>query len=227
MAKKTEHYGVYIILGVVLVLAVAFMYYGGGSFGQAVAKPSNYKDCMADAQLMKDKLVKYELKGRPASADKYIEYDTLLAQCQKLQPPVVTCPSCKECPTSQPGAFAGLSNLLIVVGDNAPGEDVVAATDVAVSFGPSIVTKNTMLASEVDDITKYNSILIGSPCYNPITNQLIGYPQDCQVSGIKLIRHSNGNIALLIMGSKSEIRQLTRKWIARVQNICADSDGSI
>ncbi len=114
-----------------------------------------------------------------------------------------------------PGPFEGLSNLVIVVGDNAPAEDVISATDVANAFGPSVSLQTTKLASEIDDISRYNSVLIGSPCYHPIINQLVGYPENCQMSGIKLIRHSNGNIALLIMGvTPSEVRQNVRTWVS-------------
>ncbi|MCX6708197.1 MAG: hypothetical protein NTW67_00910 [Candidatus Woesearchaeota archaeon] len=114
-----------------------------------------------------------------------------------------------------PGPFAGVARIAIVVGDNAPAEDVISAVDVANAFGPSIAIQNTKLASEVDDITKYNSVLIGSPCYHPIMNQLVGYPENCQMGGMKLIRHSNGNIALLIMGATpAEIRQNVRSWVS-------------
>jgi hypothetical protein len=126
-----------------------------------------------------------------------------------------------------PGPFAGLSNLAIVVGDNAPAEDVIAATDVANAFGPSVALKNMKLASEVDDITRYNSVLIGSPCYHPIINQLVGYPENCQMGGTKLMRHSNGNVALLIMGATpAEIRNNVRNWVSGARG-CSDSDGGV
>ena len=126
-----------------------------------------------------------------------------------------------------PGPFEGKSSLVIVVGDNAPAEDVISATDVANAFGPSIALKNTKLASEIDDISKYNSVLIGSPCYHPIMNQLIGYPENCQVSGIRLIKHSNGNIALLIMGSTpAEIRQNVKDWVSTKEQPPVASPGA-
>lgn len=38
MAKKKEHYGVFIIVGIVIVFAVALVYFGGGNIGQAIKK---------------------------------------------------------------------------------------------------------------------------------------------------------------------------------------------
>ena len=128
-----------------------------------------------------------------------------------------------------PGPFAGVARIAVVVGDNAPAEDVISAVDVANAFGPSIAIQNTKLASEIDDITKYNSVLIGSPCYHPIINQLVGYPESCQMGGMKLIRHSNGNVALLIMGATpAEIRKNVRNWVSGVASTeCTDSDGGV
>ncbi|MBW3016696.1 hypothetical protein KY309_03750 [Candidatus Woesearchaeota archaeon] len=113
-----------------------------------------------------------------------------------------------------PGPFADADRLVIVVADEAPADDVIAGTDVANALGPSVAIGTMKLASEIDDITDYNSILLGSPCYHPIINQLMGYPERCQISGIKLIKFDNGNVALVIMGQNSEIRKLVKEWIS-------------
>ncbi len=130
-----------------------------------------------------------------------------------------------------PGPFvvngAPVSNLVIVVGDTAPASDVVAAVKIVRAFYPDTSNVNsdekvqplptgvTRLSSEVDDISNYNSIVLGTDCYNPITAHLLNNPIQCgQSSGLKLIKHSNGNVALLIMGTPEEIRDYTEKWIS-------------
>lgn len=118
-----------------------------------------------------------------------------------------------------PGPFADTNRLVIVVADQAPPDDIIAATDVATALGPNVAISSMKLASEINDITNYNSILLGSPCYHPVINQLMGYPERCQISGIKLIKHSNGNVALVIMGQNSEIRQLARNWISGASSL--------
>ncbi len=128
-----------------------------------------------------------------------------------------------------PGPFVvsgvPVSNLIVVVGDTAPASDVVAAVKIIRAFYPDtsqsdakvipLPTGISRLSSEVDDISNYNSIVLGSDCYNPITAQLLNNPIQCgQASGLKLIKHSNGNAALLIMGTPEEIRDYTDKWIS-------------
>lgn len=130
-----------------------------------------------------------------------------------------------------PGPFvvngAPVSNLVIVVGDTAPASDVVAAVKIVRAFYPDTSNVNTdekvkplptgatRLSSEIDDISNYNSIVLGSDCYNPITAQLLNNPIQCgQSSGLKWITHSNGNVALLILGTPEQIRDYTEKWIS-------------
>lgn len=86
MAKKKEHYGVLIIVGIVLLIAVAFIYFSGGTFGQAVANPEKYARCMQDVQNMKNKLMEAESAGKTISPSKYEKYGDLLAKCQSLLP---------------------------------------------------------------------------------------------------------------------------------------------
>lgn len=48
MAKKKEHYGVFIIVGIVIVFAVALVYFGGGNVGQAIGKEKETIFCYFD-----------------------------------------------------------------------------------------------------------------------------------------------------------------------------------
>ncbi len=114
-----------------------------------------------------------------------------------------------------PGPFivngAPANNLAIVVGDNAPSGHSLAAVDVASALkAPSNAVK---LAGEISDITQYNSVLIGSPNDNQHIANLLGISG--LLSGIKLIKHANGNVALLIMGSTpDEVRMNVNFWIS-------------
>jgi hypothetical protein len=62
------------------------------------------------------------------------------------------------------------------------------------------------LASEVSDVSMYNSVVVGGPCANPIADALLGNPEPCYESVgqneamVKLFTHTNGNVALLING---------------------------
>lgn len=62
------------------------------------------------------------------------------------------------------------------------------------------------LASEVSDITAFNAIVVGGPCANPLSAQLMGNPEPCweaipeNKALVKLYEHSNGNMALLVAG---------------------------
>jgi len=140
-----------------------------------------------------------------------------------------------------PGPFvsngAPVSNLVIVVVDTAPASDVIAAVKIARAFYPEVSQTSpaplpeglSRLSSEIDDISRYNSIVIGSSCYNPITAQLLGNPEPCgQSSGLRWIRHQNGNVALLITGlTDAEVRANAESWIAGAMITCIDSDGGL
>ncbi len=62
------------------------------------------------------------------------------------------------------------------------------------------------LASEIADVTLLNAVIVGGPCANVISAQLMGNPEPCQdaiLPGkaiIKLFEHANGNVAMLVAG---------------------------
>lgn len=98
---------------------------------------------------------------------------------------------------------------VIVVGDKAPAEHVIAASDIAVSL-QSAVTKSvtvsggegvtvqrvdvgsTKLASEVPTIEDVNAILIGTACDNTHISKILNDPADCTFG----LEHGKGKIDL-------------------------------
>ncbi len=73
----------------------------------------------------------------------------------------------------------GIFNGYIVVGDNAPASDVIAAVDIAKSLNHDSTVGSTKLASEISDPSNMNLISIGNPCNNAITDYLMGNPSYC------------------------------------------------
>jgi hypothetical protein len=77
------------------------------------------------------------------------------------------------------------------------------------------------LASEVADITQYNAIVVGGPCANPISAQLMGNPEPCWESiakGVaKIYEHANGNVALLAAGRTGQDTRRVSRAIATGQ----------
>ncbi len=62
------------------------------------------------------------------------------------------------------------------------------------------------LDSEVANVKDYNAIVVGGPCANSLAAELMGNPSDCVNSIpankalLKLVEHSNGNVALIVAG---------------------------
>ncbi len=80
------------------------------------------------------------------------------------------------------------------------------------------------LDSEVSDPATKNMIVIGSPCVNTISAQLLGNPAECwgdltqKQAKIKLIVQYDDNYALLIEGYAGEEDLLAAKWLAKNYN---------
>ena len=108
------------------------------------------------------------------------------------------------------GRFSGM----LVVGDKAAGEEVIAVSDIisSLQFIPvgtaiqRIEVGAAKLTSEISDITAQNSILVGNACSNNIIKEIIGGSGDClshYTAGegkIELYEHPNGNVALIVSG---------------------------
>lgn len=117
----------------------------------------------------------------------------------------------------------GNFNAIIIIGDYAAVEDVIGAVSILSSLQSAAVKTKTSsseqieipvpipssavkLASEVDDISKHNAIIVGGPCINPSASWLMNYPQPCVkdfktgIGYVRLTEHANGNYYLLVAG---------------------------
>ena len=117
----------------------------------------------------------------------------------------------------------GKFNGVIIIGDFAASEDVIGAISILGSLQRAALEKsitadgrvlnptpipNTAirLASEIDDIAKYNAIIVGGSCANPYASRLMGYPADCLegfktgIGYVRLYEHENGKRSLLVAG---------------------------
>lgn len=69
-----------------------------------------------------------------------------------------------------------------------------------------IPTTVSIQDSDVDDVTKYNAIVVGGPCANTVSAKLMGNPEPCWkdfTEGkaiVKAFEHDNGNVAVLVAG---------------------------
>tara|TARA_Y100000310_G_scaffold337570_2_gene425014 strand:+ start:297 stop:1181 length:885 start_codon:yes stop_codon:yes gene_type:complete len=95
-------------------------------------------------------------------------------------------------------------NGIIVVGNQALAEEVLAAKAISTSLGYDFgIIK---LDNEVEDITMQHSILIGNACTNGAISKLLGNPSNCGVyytkgeGNIELIQHNNGLVAVVVSG---------------------------
>ncbi len=131
-----------------------------------------------------------------------------------------------EYPLSQRGAR------VFVTGGLVSTSSVQAGVSEKVQPLPVGVSK---LASEVADITQYKAIVVGGPCANPISAQLMGNPEPCWESiskGVaKLYEHANGNVALLAAGRTGQdtrrvARALATGQIASVKSKEAEISGT-
>ena len=127
------------------------------------------------------------------------------------------------------GTFKGY----IVIGEKAPALDNLALNEIASSLkyknaAGEMVTVDlgnaAKLDSEVSDPETKNLIVIGSPCVNSISAQLLGNPTECwgdltqKQAKIKLIAQYSDNYALLIDGYAGEEDLLAAKWLAKNYN---------
>lgn len=115
-------------------------------------------------------------------------------------------------------------NAMLVVGDQAPADDVIASVDITVSFqklGATPSLSASALASEIGDYNR-NIISVGRPCDNAVTAQILrsngisDYDSDCSYGlkpgqAIVYLFDYNGFAHMLVFGySKVETRQAAR-----------------
>ena len=122
----------------------------------------------------------------------------------------------------------GSFNGIIVIGANAPGEDVVSAIDIATAF--PVPVGASRLDSEINDITDYNAIVVGSPCVNSAAAELEGEKgSKCSKSleegkgYIKLFEHGN-RVQILVTGLESTDRRAAARVLARYKEFDLEGD---
>ncbi len=94
-------------------------------------------------------------------------------------------------------------------------QTTVAETGFSEKVNP-IPTTVTVQDSDVDDVTKYNALVVGGPCANTVAARLLGNPEPCWKDFsegnalVKAFEHDNGNVALLVAGfSAKDTRRAT------------------
>jgi hypothetical protein len=111
-----------------------------------------------------------------------------------------------------------------VVGEEAPALDVVSATVISTSLArfENVTTEvgTSTLDTEIADITKYDAIVVGSPCENRAAYQLMGSPEPCykdlggSIGYIKLYENG-GKVQILITGLDEKDRSAAAKYLAQ------------
>ncbi len=99
--------------------------------------------------------------------------------------------------------------LIYVTGEGASFTTTTATAGQAVIVN-KIDVSATKLASEVPNIKAVNAILVGGPCANAATREILGNPADCMAiadqlgigpgEGIIKLYENNGNVAMLVGG---------------------------
>jgi len=110
--------------------------------------------------------------------------------------------------SSFPNMFVkeGDLNALIVVGDKASSSDVIAQSNLILFFGKYLdrqIKGAAKLSSETASLNQ-NIISIGNPCNNPISAQIMNYPNPCDKdfkSGKAVIRIYNYNPYVYIVAA--------------------------
>ena len=117
-----------------------------------------------------------------------------------------------------PDFFKG-DSVLIVIGAKAPSTDVIAGTDIIGSLTDS--DASSALDNELVDLDDVNAIVIGTPCDNKISAQLLPYSRDCLESikqgqsMIKLFKTGKNSYAMLVFGYTPELTRSTASILAK------------
>lgn len=104
----------------------------------------------------------------------------------------------------------------VIVGDNAPSTDVIAATDIMSSVQKKIPNTRTGLSKLASEVTFIGNMLsIGTPCDNPITEEVTGI-SDCTFGllpgqgYIGFYNHNNAQQVIVSGYSPEEVRIAAR-----------------
>jgi len=92
------------------------------------------------------------------------------------------------------------------------------------------------LDSEIADITQFNAVVVGGPCANSISAQLLGRTEPCWSSVpenkaiIRLIEHENSNVAMIVAGrsalnTRQACRAVANGEITKINGSSAEVEG--
>lgn len=97
-----------------------------------------------------------------------------------------------------------------------------------------IPTTVSMEDSEVDDVTRYNAVVIGGACANTVSAKLVGNPEPCwshvpeNKAVVKAFEHDNGNVALLVAGfTAKDTRRATTALASGQLNSVSGSEAEV
>jgi hypothetical protein len=85
---------------------------------------------------------------------------------------------------------------------------------------PVTVVDATKLDSEIASVDAQNLIVVGGPCVNSVSAELLGSPSDCTEgftpgrARVKLFEHANGNMAMLVAGFSGQDTRLAGRVLA-------------
>ena len=124
----------------------------------------------------------------------------------------------------------GVFNGYFVVGEKASAMDNLAMTDIATSMmyvnekgqlAPVTVVDAAKLDSEIADISAQNVIVMGTPCVNSVTAELLGNPIYCDEgftagkAKIIILKHKEtSNLAMIVAGYSGSETRLAAKVVA-------------
>ncbi len=77
-----------------------------------------------------------------------------------------------------PNFFAG-KDIKIVVGDQAAASDTIGAVDIATYLSFEARSVEAVLASEINDVTAQDLVVVGGPCANSVAAALLAFPLPC------------------------------------------------
>lgn len=126
----------------------------------------------------------------------------------------------------------GKFNGKIVVGVNGATSDLLAGTDIRMGLRYKnaegylvppessvfdLVYDSDISTQDLSQLKSQNFILIGNPCDNIITHKMLNKPENCKIglnvseSIIKIIKHAEGGVSLLVMGFSPEENRIAAK----------------
>ncbi|MBT4539242.1 hypothetical protein HOC32_03065 [Candidatus Woesearchaeota archaeon] len=94
------------------------------------------------------------------------------------------------------------------------------STSASGDLAPVTVVDATKLDSEIASVDAQNLIVVGGPCVNSVSAELLGSPSDCTEgftpgrARVKLFEHANGNMAMLVAGFSGQDTRLAGRVMA-------------